>query len=91
MCSPVSVCAKVLPTFRQRRYGYKREWYEDTIDICFEGVQLRGARKYDEYLHFLYGDYLVLPPEEKRKTHPVSAISFDGILKEDMINEKDNV
>ena len=58
-------------------YGYKREWYEDVVDISFEGVVLKGSRKYDEYLAFLYGDYMKLPPKEKRKVHPVS--SFRGI------------
>lgn len=53
-------------------FGYKREWYEDTIDISFENVVLRACRKYDEYLKFLYGDYMELPPVEKRKIHPVS-------------------
>lgn len=55
-----------------KTYGYKREWYEDTIDIMFEGVLLKGCKKYDEYLSFLYGDYMQLPPVEKRKAHPVS-------------------
>lgn len=59
-----------------RIYGYKREWYEDTIDIKFEGVILKGCKKYDEYLSFLYGDYMQLPPVEKRKVHPVSKLTL---------------
>lgn len=35
----------------------------------FEDIQLRGLDKYDEYLTHTYGDYMQLPPEEKRKTH----------------------
>lgn len=54
-----------------RVYGYKREWYEDVEDIMFEGVMLKGSRKYKEYLKFLYGEYMILPPENKRKVHPV--------------------
>lgn len=53
-------------------YGYKREWYEDTVDIKFENVVLKGSRKAKEYLHFLYGDFMKLPPEDKRKVHPVT-------------------
>lgn len=53
-------------------FGYKREWYEDTIELEFEGIVLMGAKKYDEYLTFLYGNYMELPPESKRKVHPVS-------------------
>lgn len=53
-------------------YGYKREWYEDTIELQFEDVKLMGSRDFEGYLTFLYGDYMKLPPEEKRKVHPVS-------------------
>jgi len=59
-----------------RVYGYKRKWYEDTIDMKFEGVTLKACRDYDEYLKFLYGDYMKLPPIEKRKVHTVSKITF---------------
>ena len=57
-------------------YGYRREWYEDTIDMKFEGRNFRACRKYEEYLTFLYGDYMKLPPEEKRKVHPVSRLKL---------------
>lgn len=59
-----------------RKYGYKREWYEDTMEIKFEGVTLMACKKYDEYLRFLYGDYMQLPPIEKRKIHPVSKLTL---------------
>lgn len=55
-----------------RRYGYKREWYEDTTDLVFENHIFKGSRNWDEYLTFLYGDYMKLPPEPARKVHPVS-------------------
>lgn len=35
-----------------RCFGYKREWYEDTVDIQFEHVILKGSRHADEYLRF---------------------------------------
>ncbi len=35
----------------------------------FEGMMLRGLDLYDEYLTYTYGDYMKLPPEDKRKTH----------------------
>lgn len=59
-----------------KTFGYKRSWYEDTIEIEFEGVKLMGSRDYDGYLKFLYGDYMKLPPKEKRKIHPVSEIKL---------------
>lgn len=65
------------------KYGYKREWYEDTIDIEFEGVLLKGARNYVEYLTFLYGDYMKLPPVEQRKAHPVSTFKIDDYIRKE--------
>lgn len=59
-----------------KTYGYKREWYEDTIDMKFEGKTFKASRKYDEYLTFLYGEYMKLPPIEKRKVHPVSKLKL---------------
>lgn len=59
-----------------KTYGYKRKWYEETIDMKFENVILRGCRDYDEYLTFLYGDYMKLPPTKERKVHPVSKLTF---------------
>ena len=57
-----------------KTFGYKRSWYEDTIDMCFENVVLKASREYEEYLTFLYGDYMKLPPENERKIHPVSVL-----------------
>ena len=60
-----------------RMYGYKREWYEDVEDIQFEGVKLKAPIMKEEYLTFLYGDYMKLPPIEKRKAHPVSQFQIN--------------
>ena len=57
-----------------RQWGYLKEWYENSEPIRFEGNEFPGVRDYDAYLSFKFGDYLQLPPEEKRKTHPVSRI-----------------
>lgn len=32
-------------------------------------MQLQGFEMYDAYLSHTYGDYMHLPPEDKRKTH----------------------
>ncbi|MCR5762007.1 MAG: LicD family protein [Treponema sp.] len=55
-------------------YGYSREWYEDRALYDFEGLRFPGAKDYDAYLIRCYGDYMKLPPVEKRKVHPVSDI-----------------
>lgn len=44
-------------------------WYGEDSFYEFEGIQLRGIKEYDLYLKQLYGDYMQLPPEDKRKIH----------------------
>ncbi len=57
-------------------FGYKRKWYENSSDIVFEGKTFRSITEYDEYLSFKFGEYMKLPPESKRKTHPVSKLKL---------------
>ena len=42
----------------------------------FEGLELFGPGNYDSYLSHIYGDYMKLPPKEKRKGHHFSKIVF---------------
>ena len=46
-----------------------KEYYGDGKFYKFEDIELRGMDLYDEYLKYTYGDYMQLPPEDKRKTH----------------------
>lgn len=46
-----------------------RQWCEETMDMTFEGIKVKGSAKYDEWLTFVYGDYMQLPPEKDRKGH----------------------
>lgn len=59
-----------------KEYGYLRKWYENSEDILFENVYLKGMTYYDEYLSFKFGDYMKLPDEKDRKTHPVTALKL---------------
>ena len=45
------------------------EFYGKGKMYPFEDIELRGMEMADEYLKWTYGDYLQLPPEDKRKTH----------------------
>lgn len=44
----------------------------------FEDTKLYGIEQYDLYLKHDYGDYMQLPPEEKRKTHIVDFKILDN-------------
>lgn len=57
-------------------YGYDREWYTHLSRYPYEDTLLPGAKDYDGYLKVKYGSYMELPPEEKRKVHPVSELKL---------------
>lgn len=55
----------------------KREWFDDYIEVDFEGYKFLALVGYDEYLKSHYGDYMKLPPLEDRVPHHfVSEIKF---------------
>jgi len=55
-------------------HGYRRKWANETSEFIFEGISFLGPKEYDEYMTFKFGDYMSLPPEEERKTHPISKL-----------------
>lgn len=57
-------------------YGYDREWYTNLAGYQFDDLTLPGAKDYDGYLRVKYGDYMKMPPVEKRKIHPVSKLKL---------------
>lgn len=54
-------------------YGYREVVDKDVFlqydDMSFEGSYFKCIKRYDEYLTSIYGDYMTLPPEEKRLAH----------------------
>lgn len=54
-------------------YGSKerieKKHYIEQIKVEFEGYLFNAPKNYDQYLSNLYGDYMKLPPEDKRVTH----------------------
>lgn len=60
------------------RYGFKREWILDREKCEFEGEFFWGTKDYDECLTYVYGDYMKLPPKEKRVAHaPASKLELN--------------
>lgn len=45
---------------------FKAELFEEYTDLEFEGKKFMATKKYHEFLTHRFGDYMQLPPEEKR-------------------------
>lgn len=48
------------------RYGSPKIWLTNLQEFDFEGHKFFGSSYYDTYLKSRFGDYMQLPPEEKR-------------------------
>lgn len=49
---------------------FHAKWFENSVTLPFEDTKIEVPGDYDAYLSMLYGDYMTLPPKEKRNaTH----------------------
>lgn len=55
---------------------YPKAWATSQVFFSFEGLQVPLSNGYDKYLRQFFGDYMQLPPVEKRVSHHVKAF-FD--------------
>ncbi len=46
-----------------------RQWLEKTTEMTFEGIRVQASAEYRQWLSYVYGDYMKLPPEKERKGH----------------------
>lgn len=52
------------------------KWFEKEIELQFENLSVKAFNGYDFYLTQLYGDYMTLPPEDKRVTPHHTIVYF---------------
>lgn len=52
---------------------YERTWFENYTQLPFEGFNFMVISNYHEYLTRAYGNYMELPPFEKRRSHMSTA------------------
>ncbi len=67
------------PSGRKHFFGemYERAKYCDTERMKFEDSYFPVTKDYDNYFHALYpGDYMQLPPPEKRERHTLYELKF---------------
>lgn len=53
-----------------------KAFFDEMADYRFENLKVKGFHNYDGYLKCIYGDYMKLPPEEKRINHSIVAWSI---------------
>ena len=59
---------------------YPAEWFQNLGTLAFEGKDYPAPKDYDAVLTAQFGDYMVLPPEDKREDrHQIVRVNFgDG-------------
>ena len=58
------------------------QWYGEGVLVDFEGLKVNAPTEYDLLLRHIYGDYMKLPPEEKRVSHHTTdVIDLDNSYK----------
>lgn len=64
----------------EENIGFKRSWLTQSMDMLFEGINVRVPIDYDGHLTHMFGkDYMTPPPMEKRKPkHTAVEIRFDA-------------
>ena len=63
ICGVLTLCPTAPP--------FRTKWFENPVELPFENMKIRVPGDCDACLKMLYGDYMQLPPEEKRTAaHP---------------------
>jgi lipopolysaccharide cholinephosphotransferase len=56
---------------------FERRWIFEAIDMPFESITIPVSLHYHELLTMQYGDYMTLPPEDKRENrHQIGVLDF---------------
>ncbi len=72
-CAYVGVNTSPIHLSREKN---SKDGYAETIEVPFEHLMLPAPVGYDVYLKQLYGDYMQLPPEEKRYSIHTFEVEF---------------
>ena len=62
-------CGSVTTRYNGLIEIFEKEFFEDYVELEFEGRKYMAFKDWDRFLKQQYGDYMQLPPENKRRTH----------------------
>ena len=72
----------------RKREVFSSVIFQDCLDVPFEGISIKIPSKYDMYLSQLYGEWRILPPENKRvSNHDIYYINFNTRLDKNRIRQ----
>ena len=60
------VTSLTVPECKEKEY-YPISYFKEYAEVKFEGNSFMAIKEYDNFLNYVYGDYMKLPPEEDRK------------------------
>ena len=59
---------------KREKEAVPRLWWNGPVDYPFENTTISCPHGYHEYLTHIYGDYMKIPPVEKRESHYIDII-----------------
>lgn len=62
--------------FKWKKQMYTMDYFGEGKELDFEGLKFRVPNEYTKILERLYGDYMKLPPEDKRVAHNIVEVDF---------------
>ena len=75
-----------------RRGVFPKEWLEEVIYLDFEGYKLPVPKYYDEYLTYLYGDYMqMIPVSQRRTSHSIVLMDLGEYTNFKLTNEIETI
>lgn len=63
-------------SYNYSKESLERKWVENLEPVKFETEEFLSYKDRIEYLTYFYGDYMKLPPEEKRNRHLLRNVDF---------------
>ena len=69
-------CGAVSVVYNGTVEVFPRKLFEKYIELPFEGHSFMAFADWDRFLRQQFGDYMQLPPENKRRTHNLDAYSL---------------